>query len=377
MESIEHTDVLVVGAGQSGLALAYHLQQRGRQVLLVDRNERVGDSWRARWDSLKLYSPARRDGLPGLPYPAAKTSYPTKDEMADYLEAYAKHFEFPIRLGTAVGALTQEDGRFVADTGDSRIEAETVVVASGVYEKPHVPAFAGELSPTIRQLHSSNYRNLAQLQDGPVLVVGASHSGADIAYEAASRHEVVLSGRDTGQLAASIESRRGRMLFRGLFFFGTHVLTMDTPLGRKMRPHIRHEGAPLLRFRRSDLRRVGVERVLERTTGVQDGMPVLDDGRVLDVRNVVWCTGFRPDFSWIRLPLEIGEDGYPVQYRGASTTPGLYFVGLPFLHSFASMLIGGAGRDAERVAERIAAEREPRRLLVWNGAIDAVEAETH
>jgi putative flavoprotein involved in K+ transport len=375
MESIEHTDVLVVGAGQSGLALAYHLQRRERQVLLVDRNERVGDSWRARWDSLKLYSPARRDGLPGLPFPAGKTSYPTKDEMADYLEAYAKHFEVPVRLGTAVGALTQEDGRFVADTGDSRIEAETVVVASGVYDKPHVPAFAGELSPTIRQLHSSNYRNLAQLQDGPVLVVGASHSGADIAYEAAAGHEVILSGRDTGQFPASIESRRGRMFFRGLFFAGTHVLTMDTPLGRKMRPHIRHEGAPLLRFRRSDLRRVGVERVLERTTGVQDGMPVLDGGRVLDVRNVVWCTGFRPDFSWIRLPLEIGEDGYPVQYRGASTTPGLYFVGLPFLHSFASMLIGGAGRDAERVAEQIAAEREPRRLLVWNGAIDAVEAE--
>jgi putative flavoprotein involved in K+ transport len=376
MESIEHTDVLIVGAGQSGLALACHLQQRGRQVLLVDRNQRVGDSWRARWDSLKLYSPASRDGLPGLPFPAGKTSYPTKDEMADYLEAYAKHFEFPVRLGTAVEALTQEDGRFVADTGDSRIEAETVVVASGVYEKPHVPALAAELSPTITQLHSSAYRNLSQLQDGPVLVVGASHSGADIAYEAASRHEVVLSGRDTGQLPASIESRRGRMLFRGLFFVGTHVLTMDTPLGRKMRPHIRHEGAPLLRFRRSDLRRVGVERVLERTSGVVDGLPVLDGGRVLDVRSVVWCTGFRPDFSWIRLPLEIGEDGYPVQYRGASTTPGLYFVGLPFLHSFASMLIGGADRDAERVAEQIAAEREPSRLLVWNGAIDAVEAET-
>jgi putative flavoprotein involved in K+ transport len=270
--------------------------------------------------------------------------------------------------------LTQEDGRFVAETGDSRIEAETVVVASGVFEKPHAPAFAGELDPTITQLHSSAYRNLSQLQDGPVLVVGASHSGADIAYEAASRHEVVLSGRDTGQLPASIETKRGRMLFRGLFFAGTHILTVDTPMGRKMRTHVRHGGAPLLRFRRSDLRRVGVERVLDRTTGVQDGLPVLDGGRVLDVRNVVWCTGFRPDFSWIRLPLEIGEDGYPVQYRGASTTPGVYFVGLPFLHSFASMLIGGAGRDAERVAEQIVAA--PRsRILVWNGAIDAVEAE--
>jgi putative flavoprotein involved in K+ transport len=374
MEATEHTDVLIIGAGQSGLALAYHLQMRGRQPLLVDRNNRVGDSWRSRWDSLKLYSPASRDGLPGMPFPAGRTSYPTKDEMADYLEDYAARFELPLRLGTGVEALTREEGRFVAHTGESRIEADTVVVASGVFAKPHVPAFADDLDPAITQLHSSAYRNLLQLQDGPVLVVGASHSGADIAYEAASRHEVVLSGRDTGQLPASIESRRGRVLFRGLFFAGTHVLTVDTPLGRKMRPEIRHGGAPLLRYRRSDLREAGVDRVLERTVSVQDGLPVLDGGRILDVRNVVWCTGFRPDFGWIRLPLEIGEDGYPVQYRGVSTTPGLFFLGLPFLHSFASMLIGGTGRDAERVAERIVADARPRRFLVWNGAIDSVEA---
>jgi putative flavoprotein involved in K+ transport len=171
----------------------------------------------------------------------------------------------------------------------------------------------------------------------------------------------------------SVETRRGRVLFRGLFFAGTHVLTVDTPMGRKMRPHIRHGGAPLLRYRRPELRKAGVERVLDRTVGVQDGLPVLDGGRVLDVKNVVWCTGFRPDFSWIRVPLEIGEDRYPVQYRGASTTPGLYFVGLPFLHSFASMLIGGADRDTGRVAEQIAARHREPRVLVWNGAVDAVE----
>ena len=373
MEAAEQTDVLIVGAGQSGLALGYHLQRRGRQVLLVDRNERIGDSWRARWDSLKLYSPASRDGLPGMPFPAGRTAYPTKDEMADYLEAYAAHFELPVRLETEIESLTQEDGRLVAQTGGTRIEAESVVVASGMWGEPYVPAFANELSSTITQLHSSVYRNLEQLQDGPVLVVGASHSGSDIAYEAASRHDVILSGRDTGQIPASIESRRGRMVFRGLFFAGTHILTVDTPMGRKMREEVRGGGAPLLRYRRSDLRAVGVERVLERTAGVQEGLPVLDGGRVLDVRNVVWCTGFRPDFGWIRLPLEIGEDGYPVQYRGASTTAGLYFVGLPFLHSFASMLIGGADRDTARVAEQIAARPRRRRFLVWNGTVDAVE----
>ena len=223
-------------------------------------------------------------------------------------------------------------------------------------QKPFVPSIAPELDPRIRQLHSNDYRNLSQLQEGRVLVVGASHSGADIAYEAAAEHETILSGPDNGQIPASVETRRGRAGFRVLFFLGSHVLTMDTPLGRKMRPHIRHGGAPLLRYRRKDLLAAGVERVLAHTVGVHDGLPVLADGRVLDVQNIIWCTGFRRDFSWIRIPFEVDEDGYPIQYRGiAASSPGLYFVGLLFLHSFTSMLVGGTGRDAERVAKHIAA----------------------
>jgi putative flavoprotein involved in K+ transport len=148
------------------------------------------------------------------------------------------------------------------------------------------------------------------------------------------------------------------MGFRALFFVGSKVLTVDTPLGRKMRPHIRHGGAPLLRYRKKDLLAAGVERVFARTSGVQDGLPVLDDGRVLDVQNVIWCTGFRRDFSWINVPFEMDTDGYPVQYRGVvASAPGLYFVGLLFLHSFTSMLIRGTGKDAERVAQHIAGER--------------------
>jgi putative flavoprotein involved in K+ transport len=354
MEQTERYEVLIIGAGQAGLAAGYHLKRRGRSFLIVDRNQRIGDSWRQRWDSLKLYSPASRDGLPGLPFPAPRSSYPTSSEMADYLEAYAARFELPVRNGIAVETLTKEEGRYVARADGLRIEADNVIVAAGVFRQPHIPDVARELDPQIRQLHSNEYRNLAQLQPGGVLVVGASHSGSDIAFEAAAEHTVILSGKDTGQLPAPIETRRGRLLFRGLFFVGTHVLTIDTPFGRKMRPHIRHGGAPLLRHRAPELRAVGVERVLARTVGVQDGLPVLEDGRLVDIKNVVWCTGFRPDFSWIQLPIEFGDDGYPVQYRGAVTSsPGLYFVGLLFLHSFASMLIGGAGRDAERVVQHL------------------------
>jgi putative flavoprotein involved in K+ transport len=257
-----------------------------------------------------------------------------------------------------VEAIAKDEDGYVLTAGDETYEADNVVVATGVMQKPYVPTFAQELDPRITQIHSSDYRNLTQLHEGPVLVVGASHSGADIAYEAAAEHETILSGPDTGQIPASVETRRGRMGFRALAFAGSHILTMDTPLGRKMRPHIRHGGAPLLRYRKKDLRTAGVERVLPRVAGVQDGLPMLDDGRVIDVRNVIWCTGFRRDFSWIDVPFEVEEDGYPAQYRGVvASAPGLYFVGLLFLHSFTSMLIYGTGRDAERVAQHIVRKR--------------------
>jgi putative flavoprotein involved in K+ transport len=358
MKQVDRYETVIVGGGQAGLSVGYHLKKRRRSFVILDASERIGDSWRNRWDSLRLYSPAVRDGLPGMPFPAPRTTYPTKDEMGDYLEAYATRFELPVRRGATVAALTKEDGRYVASVGNDRFEGDNLVVATGVFQRPHTPEFAGELDPSIVQLHSDDYRSPSQLQAGPVLVVGASHSGSDIAYELSASHDVILSGTDTGQLPVPVESRRGRIGFRVLVFAGTHVLNVDTPLGRKMRPHVRHGGGPLLRYRKKDLRAAGVERVLARTTGVQDGLPVLDDGRVLDVRNVVWCTGFRPDFSWVRFPFERSDDGYPVQYRGASgSSPGLYFVGLPFLHSFASMLVAGAGRDAERVARHIVEER--------------------
>ena len=278
--------------------------------------------------------------------------------MADYLESYAAHFELPVRSGAAVDRLTKDGDRYVLSVGEQTFEADNVVVATGVMQKPNVPSFARELDPRILQLHSTDYRNLSQLQDGAVLVVGASHSGSDIAYEVAAGHDTILSGVDNGQIPVRVDTRRGRMGFRVLAFAGKHIFTMDTPMGRKMRPHIRHGGAPLLRYRRKDLLAAGVERTLARTVGVQDGRPVLDDGRVVAVRNVIWCTGFRPDFSWIEVPFEVGDDGYPVQYRGVvESAPGLYFVGLLFLHSFTSMLIAGSCRDAGRVARHIVAQR--------------------
>ncbi len=353
----ERVETLIIGGGQAGIAAAYHLTRRGLSCLVLDANERIGDSWRKRWPTLKLYSPAVNDGLPGMAFPAPPHSFPTGYEMADYLEAYAARFELPVRSGVRVDGLSQEGDRYVVTTGTERFEADNVVVATGTFETPAMPEFAAELDPGIVQLHSNDYRSPGQLQDGPVLVVGAAHSGADIAFEVAAEHPTLLSGRDTGQLPFPVDGRIARLGFPVLRFMWTRVLTVKTPIGRKMRGKIRMHGGPLLRVRRADLLAAGVERV-PRTAGVVDGMPVLEDGRVVDVANVVWCTGFRNGYSWIRFPLPVGEDGFPEQYEGAvESLPGLYFVGLLFLHSFSSMLIFGAGRDAERVAKHIARHR--------------------
>jgi putative flavoprotein involved in K+ transport len=293
-----------------------------------------------------------------MPFPGPSHSFPTGDEMADYLEAYAGRFELPVQSGASVDGVEKSRSGYRVSAGDLRFEADNVVIATGVFqhEQPVIPEFAAELDRTITQLHSADYRGPEQLRPGSVLVVGAAHSGGDIAYELArAGFSTVLCGRDTGQIPFAIEGRASRLVFPLLRFVATRVLTVSTPPGRKAKGKIRAHGGPLLRVKRADLEAAGVERVLERAVGVEGGKPVLADGRVLDVANVVWCTGFRNDYGWIRLPLPLEDDGYPEQKRGAaSSAPGLYFVGMPFLHSFASMLILGAGRDGGRVARHIA-----------------------
>jgi putative flavoprotein involved in K+ transport len=279
--------------------------------------------------------------------------------MADYLETYATRFELPVRSGASVEALERTDRGYVVAAGDLRLGADNVIVATGVFQHEHpiVPEFADELDPAIRQLHSAEYSGPEQLRPGRVLVVGAAHSGGDIAFEVArAGHPTVLSGRDTGQIPVPLESRRMRVAWPVMRFLWTRVLTVHTPMGRKVKHEVRWGGGPLVRVQRADLEAAGVERVLERTVGVRSGMPVLADGRVLEVENVIWCTGFRNDWGWIRFPMPRESDGYPAQDRGAVTSlPGLYFVGMPFLDSFSSMLVLGAGRDGQRVAKHIAA----------------------
>jgi putative flavoprotein involved in K+ transport len=350
----ERFGTVVIGGGQAGLATGWHLARQGRSFVILDAGERLGDQWRGRWDSLRLFTPARYTGLPGMGFPAPAWHYPTKDEMADYLESYAARFQLPVRGGVHVDGLARLGDRFLVTAGERRFEAANVVVASGAYRTPRVPAFATELDPAILQLHSSGYRRPAQLREGGVLVVGAANSGAEIALENSATHPVWLSGRHPGSEPTSAGSRLDRLVTPPFWFAINHVLSVGTPIGRKLRPKLMGVGTPLARVKPRHLKAAGVERV-PRTAGVRDGLPLLEDGRVLEVANVVWSTGFRPDFSWIDLPV-LDAGGQPRHDRGVvDDQPGLYFVGLFFLSAVASSLVGGVGRDAAHIAEQIAA----------------------
>jgi putative flavoprotein involved in K+ transport len=294
--NVERVQAVVIGGGQAGLSVGHYLKQHGISFVILEAHKRIGDSWRGRWDSLRLFTPARFDGLAGLPFPAPANAFPTKNEMGDYLERYAAHFQLPVRVGAKVDRLSKEGNQYVVRAGTRRFEADHVVVAMANYQTPRVPSFACELDPAIVQMHSLDYRNPRQLREGGVLLVGAGNSGAEIALEAArAGHATWMSGRATGHVPFQLGGFAGRLfLTRFVLRFVFHrVLTLGTPLGRKRRPRIVSKGTPLIRIKPNELASAGVERT-PRTVGVRDGKPLLEDGRVLDVSNVIWCTGFDP-----------------------------------------------------------------------------------
>jgi putative flavoprotein involved in K+ transport len=351
--STKKVETIVIGGGQAGLSVGYHLAQRGESFQILDANKRIGDAWRNRWDSLRLFTPARYSSLPGLPFPAKADAFPTKEQMAFYLEAYAKRFNLPVRTEARVEKLAKQRDGFSVTAGGERFEAQNVVVAMGNYQQPRKPEFAKEMDPGIVQIHSGDYRNPSQLQDGGVLVVGVGNSGADIGLEVARTHPTWLSGKETGHIPWPIEGFMGRhILVRLMRFVGHHILSVGTPIGRKLRPKLLKKQPPLIRVKPKDLVNAGIERV-PKVVGVRDGKPLLADDRTLDVKNIIWCTGYEPGFSWIDLPI-FGEDGRPVHDRGiVDRAPGLYFVGLHYLYSMTSDTITGVGRDAERIARAI------------------------
>lgn len=347
---VERFETVVIGGGQSGLAVGYHLAERDADFVILSEEIRIGDNWRKRWDSLRLFTPAGYSGLPGTPFPAPSAHLPDKDEVADYLERYVERHDLPVRLGTRASKLSWNGERYVVDVagGTATIEADSVVIATGAFQRPRVPAVSSHLSATIHQLHSSEYHNPFALPDGSVLVVGAGNSGAQIARELAGFRKVWLAGRDTGHLPR-------RLLGRDVFDWLWPVMrfaTADTWLGRRMRSSIRRGGDALIGIPERELRDAGVTRV-PRVDRQRGGLPLCGT-EVIEPSVVVWCTGFGPDYSWIDIPDAIGVDGYPRHRRGLSTAKqGLFFAGLRFQHRLNSSLLGGVGDDAAFVAEQI------------------------
>lgn len=353
MEANQHIEkkewgTIVIGAGQAGLATGYYLSKFTDDFMIAEAGDSVGSSWRNRWNSLRLFTPAQYDSLPGLTYPAPRNSFPTKDEVADYLETYAQKFKLPVQLNLKVNKLSRNHDGFELETSSGILKSKRVVVATGTNPVPRIPDFAKSLDKSIYQIHSAQYVSPDSIPKGKVLVVGAGTSGVEIAIELAGFRQTMISGNPTFHIPDAVFKYAGRLYW----WFANNILTVNTPIGRKAKSEIVKGGGPLINISVKDLDASGVER-LPKVSGVESGNPKLEDGRVVSISSVVWCTGFRPDFTWIK-PNVTGANGWPKSKKGVSSlVEGMYFVGMLFQSGLTSGLVGGVGRDAEFVAMQI------------------------
>ncbi len=349
-------DVVVVGAGQAGLAVGRYLARQGRRFVILETSDAVGSAWRSRWDSLVLFTPRRYSALPGLAFPGDPDGYPIRDEVVAYLEQYTATFELPIEFNSSVRSLSRRDGRFQLDLADRTLEADQVVVATGPFQKPVVPAFAGELHAEVFQIHSASYRKPSDVPAGRVVVAGGGNTGFQIAAELSASHEVHLA---VGSRQKPLPQRLlGRDLFWWLTELGLLKKTVDSPFGRRARQRDTLIGSSPRR-----LRRHGVH-LKPRLLGASGRTLTFADGSWLDAHAVIWATGYRPDHAWIDLPV-LDHNGRVLHQRGVTGVPGLYFLGLSWQHTRGSALIGWVGEDAEFIAEQIGAAN-PARLAETN-----------
>jgi putative flavoprotein involved in K+ transport len=343
-------DVAVVGAGQSGLAIGHLLAEQEKRFVILEAADSLGSAWRNRWDSLVLFTSRRYDALPGLGLPGDPAGYPTRDEVAAYLEHYAKHFELPIELSTPVRSLSQDADGFVLDANGRAIRADVVVVATGPFQAPIVPAFACGLGAEVFQTHSAAYRRPADLPEGRVLVVGGGNTGFQIAKELADRREVHLA---IGSRQTPLPQRLlGRDLFWWLTKLGLLSKTVDSRIGRRAQGR-----DTLIGSSPRDAKGHGVM-VRARAVGADGRTVRFADGSELEVDAVIWATGYRPEHSWIKLPVH-GDEGRLRHRRGVSDVPGLYFLGLSWQHTRGSALLGFVADDAAYIASQLDGDREP------------------
>ena len=342
-------DVIVVGAGQAGLAIAWYLARLGLRFQLLEASAELGQSWRGRWDSLTLFTPAQYDALPGMPFPAPADTYPTKEPVADYLQAYADAFRLPVRLNARVTSLSRSGDGFEVRTADETFSARRVVVATGPFQVPFIPPAAGGLDSAVTQIHSGDYRNPQALPDGPVLVVGGGNSGLQIAAELSASRRVDVS------MGTSPPILPQRLAGRDLFWWLTRLGLMRVPAESRLGRRVQARGEFVIGTSRRRLKGAGVT-FRPRLVGADGRTVRFADGSTLDVGVVLWATGYRSDYSWISIP-GVVRDGRVAHRRGVSDVPGLYFLGLSWQHTRGSALLGFLDEDASHIADRIGADR--------------------
>ena len=359
---MERFEVVIIGGGQAGLAAGYHLAQRGLDFVILEQATRLGQAWRERYDSLRLFTPAQYNGLPGLAFPARADHYPDKDDVADYLECYAQHFQLPVRLETWVKRMTETASGYRLETSGGVIEARQVVVATGPFQQPHTPPFAAQLERSTVQMHSSLYRNPSQLPQGSVLVVGAGNSGAQIAEELLRTHTVYLAvGKPQPQLPQRV---LGQSVFWWFERLGLDRVSRDSWLGRRMR-----QRDPLIGRSLSNLERKGAI-LVGRVLAVEGRAVRPVDGYALEPDAVIWATGFKPDYGWLEVNV-FNEHGQPRHQRGVSQALGLYFVGLTWQHTRGSALLGWVNLDAAYIADEVKALADRAKLGQMRGLVQS------
>jgi putative flavoprotein involved in K+ transport len=346
-------DVVIVGGGQAGLAIGYFLARKGRDFTILEAAEAPAAAWRERWESLRLFTSARYDALPGLAFPGDPNRYPTRDEVAEYLTEYARHFKLPLELGSHVRSVRKSDDGYRVELDDRAFEADQVVIATGPFQVPFVPPIAEGLSPEVVQLHSTGYRSPDDVPEGRVLVVGGGNTGYQIAEELSGSHEVHIS------IGSPQKPLPQRILGRDLFWYldktGLIRKARDTRIGRRLQAN----EDTLIGSSPRSLRRQGVE-FHDRAVDASGSTVTFADGHTLDVGSVIWATGFRLDHSWIDVPV-LDTGGGVVHDRGVTDSPGLYFIGLPWQHTRGSALLGFVKDDAEYLARQISAAGAPDR----------------
>lgn len=348
----------IIGGGQAGLATAYYLKKSGEDFIIIDEGTRIGDVWRKRWDSLRLFTPAKYNGLPGFPFPSQYNTYPTKDEMADYLEEYAIRFNLPTMLGTRAIQLSKTSSGFKIVTSNGTFTSNAVVICTGSNPSPYIPDFASEIDKNIFQIHSSQYRNPDLVPKGDTLVVGVGTSGVEIAIELSKSRRTLIAGKPVPEIP--YDPFRYVPWFN--WWFAHNISTIKAPFFLQAKRFFRG-GTPLIRFKLVDLDEAGVER-LPRVSGIINGNPLLADGKEIAVSNIIWATGYKPDFSWIDFDVTDETDWLKGERGISSAAEGLYYVGMWFQFALTSAFIGGVGRDAEFVANHIKSSKHSSAVTV-------------